>query len=75
MSKRFDHSYVGARVCLVSDSARCGVLESQVAYGSFWAVRFADRSRNIRVVDLTLLPSDAASFEPSQAPLSFKGRL
>ena len=34
------------------------------------AVRFADKSCNIRVTDLTLLPSDAASFEPSQAPLS-----
>ena len=62
----------GARVCLVSDSARRGVLESQ-GKTCYWAVRFADKSRNIRVTDLhdlKLLPSDAASFEPSQAPLS-----
>ena len=52
----------------MSDSARRGVLES--ANGRYWTVRFADKSRNIRVDDLKLLPSDAASFEPSQAPLS-----
>ena len=61
----------GAHVCLVSDSARRGVLESQALKG-FWTVQFADKSRNIRVTDLKLLPSDAASFEPSQAPLSGK---
>ena len=33
-------------------------------------MRFADKSPNIRASDLELLPSDAASFEPSQAPLS-----
>ena len=38
-------------------------------------MRFADKSRNIRVADLELLPSDAASFEPSQAPMSVKERL
>ena len=57
----------------MSDSARRGVLESQTK-GGYWAVRFADKSRNIRVADLKLLPSDAASFEPSQAPLSLKER-
>ena len=35
-------------------------------------MRFADKTRNIRVADLKLLPADAASFEPSQAPLSSK---
>ena len=58
----------GARVCLASDSSRRGVINSQ---GS-WAVRFVDKSRNIRPTDLNLLQSDAASFEPSLAPLSFK---
>ena len=53
----------------MSDSARRGVIESQ-GRSSYWAVRFADKSRNIRATDLKLLPSDAASFEPSQAPLS-----
>ena len=53
----------------MNDSARRGVLESQRKQG-WWAVRFADKSRNIRVADLKLLPSDAASFEPSEAPLS-----
>ena len=57
----------------MSDSARRGVLESQGKRGC-WAVRFADRTRNIRVIDLKVLPSDAASFEPSQAPLSRKER-
>ena len=52
----------------MSDSSRCGVLESQVH--GWWVVRFADKSRNIRAADLKVLPSDAASFEPSQAPLS-----
>ena len=52
----------------MSDSARRGVLESQAKEG-WWAVLFADKSRNFRAADLTLLPSDAASFEPSQAPL------
>ena len=51
----------------MSDSARRGVIES--AKANYWAVRFADKSHNIRVTDLKLLPSDAASFEPSQAPL------
>jgi len=60
----------GARVCLVSDSAQRGVVESQ-GKSSWWAVRFADKSRSYRVADLKLLPTDAASFEPSQAPLSF----
>ena len=57
----------------MSDSARRGVIESQVR--SYWTVRFADKSRNIRATDLKFLPSDAASFELSQAPLSFKERL
>jgi len=68
----------GARVCLVSDSARRGVIESQANGGSskngYWTVRFADKSRNIRTDHLKLLPSDAASFEPSQAPLTSKER-
>ena len=71
MSNHFDDRHVGARVCLVSDSARRGILESQGIRG-LWFVRFADKSRNIRVTDLKLLPSDVASFEPSQAPLSDK---
>ena len=58
----------GARVCLVSDSAQRGVLES--ASGGWWAVKFADKTRSIRVANLKLPPSDAASFEPPQAPLS-----
>ena len=68
VSNHFDGRHIGARVCLASDSSRRGVLESRVK--SYWAVRLADKSRNIRVADLKLLPSDAASFEPSQAPLS-----
>ena len=51
----------------MSDSARRGVIESQ-GNGAYWAVRFADKSRHMR--DLKLLPSRAASFEPSEAPLS-----
>jgi len=74
MSNHCDHRYVGAHVCLVSDTSRRGVLESQAKNGG-WTVRFADRSRNIRVADLKVLPSDAASFEPSQAPMSVKERL
>ena len=35
-------------------------------------MRFADKTRIIRATDLEMLPSDAASFEPSQAPMSFK---
>ncbi|KAJ1452961.1 hypothetical protein M885DRAFT_525368 [Pelagophyceae sp. CCMP2097] len=61
--------HVGARVCLVSDSARRGVVEAHVT-GGYWAVQFADTSRNIRVNDLEVLPSDDATFEPSQAPPS-----
>ena len=57
----------------MSDSSRCGVLESQTS--SYWAVRFADKSKHIVTTDLKLLQSDAASFEPSQAPLSSKERL
>ena len=38
-------------------------------------MRFSDESRNIHVRDLKVLPSDAASFEPSQSPLSFKEKL
>ena len=53
----------------MSDSLRRGVIESQ-GNSSYWVVRFADKTRNIRVIDLILLLSDAASFEPSQAPLS-----
>ncbi|KAJ1452389.1 hypothetical protein M885DRAFT_527105, partial [Pelagophyceae sp. CCMP2097] len=65
--------HVGARVCLASDSARRGVVESQGDKGSlkgWWVVRFAEKSRNIRVNDLVVLPYDDATFEPSQAPLS-----
>ena len=51
----------------MSDSARRGVLESSQGTVGWWAVRFADTSRNIRATDLELLPADA-SFEPSQAP-------
>jgi len=70
VSNHFDHRHVGARVCLVSDSSLRGVLESRVTKTNCWPVRFADKSRNVHVNDLKLLPSDAASFEPSQAPLS-----
>ena len=56
----------------MSDALRRGVIESLCSNGNFWAVRFADKSRNIRATDLKLLPSDAASSEPSQAPLSSK---
>ena len=61
----------GARVC--HDSSRRGFIESQ-AKGGYWTVRFAAESRNIRVTDLKLLPSDAASFEPPQAPLCWEER-
>ena len=71
MSNSFDDGHAGARVCLVRDSALRGVLESH-GNGGCWAVRFADKSSNIRATDLKLLPSDAASFEPSQAPLAKK---
>ena len=37
-------------------------------------MRFADKSSNIRAADLKLLPSDAASFELSEAPLRAKKR-
>ena len=74
MSNHFDGRQVGARVCIVSDSSRRGVLESHGIKG-YCAVRFADKSRNIRVTDLKLMPSDTASFEPSQAPLRVKERL
>ena len=67
---RFDEKHVGARVCLVGDSSRCGIIEPHVANGSYWTVRFADKSRIFRASDLKLLPSDAASFEPSEAPMS-----
>ena len=73
MSNQFDGRNVGARACIVGDSSRRGVLESQGSKG-FWAVRFTDKSRNIHVTDLKLLSSDAASFEPSQAPLSTRER-
>ena len=53
----------------MSDSSRRGVLESQGIKG-YWAVKFADKTRNFRVADVKVLQSDAASFEPSQAPLS-----
>jgi len=42
---------------------RRGVIESQGSKG-FW----------VRVTDLKVLPNDAASFEPSQAPLSGEER-
>ena len=74
MSNRYDGRHVGGRVCLVSDSARRGVIESEVPKSGYWVVRFADKSRNVRVADLKLLPSDAASFEPSEAPLSCEER-
>ena len=35
-------------------------------------MRFSDKSRNIHLADLKFLPSDAASFKPSQAPLIYK---
>ena len=54
----------------MSDSARRGVIESQANKGGWLVVRFADKSRSIRGSDLRVLPSDAASFELSQAPLS-----
>ncbi|KAJ1452797.1 hypothetical protein M885DRAFT_301846 [Pelagophyceae sp. CCMP2097] len=65
-----DYFKVGARVCLASDSARRGVVETHVS-GGFWFVRFADKSRNIHIKYLEVLPSDDAAFEPSQAPLSW----
>ena len=49
---------------------RRGVLESQAKSGDCWAMQFADKTCNIRTADLKVLSSDAASFEPSQAPLS-----
>ena len=73
VSNHLDDRQVGDRVCLVGDSSQRGVLDSQ-GYKGFWAVRFADNSRRIHVADLKLLPSDAASFEPSQAPLSKEER-
>jgi hypothetical protein len=57
----------GARVCLASDSARRGVVESQGG-GAYWVVRYTDKSSNVHVKDLKVLPSDDATFEPSQAP-------
>ena len=33
-------------------------------------MQFADKRRSMHMRDLKLLPSEAASFEPSQAPLS-----
>ena len=63
----------GSRVCLVSDSEQRGVLDSQSKSG-YWAVRFADKSRNIHASDLKVLSSDAASFELSQAPLGWEER-
>ena len=54
------------------DTTRRGILESIVARSGFWAVRFADKSFNVRVSELKMLPSDDASFELSQAPLSSK---
>ena len=53
----------------MSDSSRRGVIESSQAT-SYLVVRFADKTQSFRATDLELLPSDAASFEPSQAPLS-----
>ena len=44
----------------MSDSSRRGFLESQAKCG-WWAVKFADKSRNIRATDLELLSSDADS--------------
>jgi len=51
---------------------RRGVIESSQAMGGCWGVRFADKSHIFRAADLKLLPTDAASFEPSQAPLTDK---
>ena len=73
MSNHFDGRNIGARVCLVSNSSRRGVIESHANGGGWLIVRFADKSR--RTTDLKSLSSDAASFAPSQAPLSFKERL
>ena len=56
----------------MNDSSRRGVIESQA--NKYWAVRFADNSRNIHMAHLKVLPSDAASFEPSQAPLGKEER-
>ena len=65
-----DGRKAGARICLANDSTKRGVIESQTKNG-FWTVRFADMSCNIRAADLKLLPFDAASFDPSKAPLDF----
>ena len=46
--KYFVGRHVGVRVCLVSDSARRGVLESQ----GHWVVRFANKSKKLRAADL-----------------------
>ena len=57
----------------MSDSARCGVIETQVN-GGRWAVKFADKTRSIRGAELKVLPADAASFVPSEAPLGWEER-
>ena len=70
--RRSEGRHVGARACLKSDTSPRGVIDSQAERG--WLVaRFADKILNVRVAYLNL-QSDAASFEPSQAPRSFKER-
>ena len=56
----------------MSNSAQRGVLESPNDKDRSWAGRVADKSRTFLPTDLKLLPSDATSFEPSQAPPSGK---
>ncbi|KAJ1448727.1 hypothetical protein M885DRAFT_538074 [Pelagophyceae sp. CCMP2097] len=57
---------VGARVCLVTDASRCGVLEALIE--GYCSVRFADASRNIMPRKLRVLTGDDAAFELSPAP-------
>mmetsp|Transcript_32392 Transcript_32392/g.113985 ORF Transcript_32392/g.113985 Transcript_32392/m.113985 type:complete len:145 (+) Transcript_32392:60-494(+) len=61
--------HVWARVCLLNDSSMRGVIDSHVT-GGYWTVCFADRSLNIHIKDLEVLPPDDPAFEPSQAPPS-----
>ncbi|KAJ1447503.1 hypothetical protein M885DRAFT_542509 [Pelagophyceae sp. CCMP2097] len=48
---------VGARVRLLSDSSRCGVVESLAGSGRY-AVRFADRVCNFYLTNLIALPEE-----------------
>ncbi|KAJ1457965.1 hypothetical protein M885DRAFT_116489 [Pelagophyceae sp. CCMP2097] len=65
---------LGARVCLVSDAAFRGTVDAAM-FGGYWTVRFADTTRNLRVVEIMALPPDDAAFVPSLAPLHWKEKL